>query len=276
MKNFEVKMGPVDDELVGGGGSTPENKQHIKLPEIKDFLQEPIEDYSEIISQVGRIEFDESGSTGGAWWQTNHGRMLDDLVYRHDRLSEETLQLFRRAISENILCDLGSAGGRMDYLANAFSAGLYIDVDKFPGGHRSTPIDPTLGRAEIREFREFAFDGKGKLEGVLPEIHVRADILDFVSRLRDSSVNIMINGIDGEIIPSTEYHELLAKELVRVLKDDGLIFGNNSTCLVFLHRMISKDTELQKHFEIIDPKIHNLGVGGVVVIHKKNGDTLSV
>lgn len=277
MKNFEAKMAPVDDEIQGsGGGSNSEKEQQIKLPDLKNFLQEPVADYNEIISQAGRIEFDESGSTGGAWWQTNHGRMLDDLVFRQDRLNEETLQLFRRAISGKILCDLGSAGSRMDYLANAFSAGLYIDVDKFPGGHRNTPIDPTVGRSEIREFREFTFDGTGKLEGVLPEIHVRADMLDFVSRLKDSSVNIMINGIDGEIIPSAEYHELLAKELLRVLNDDGLIFGNNSSCLVSLHKMISKDVELQKHFEIIDPKIHSLGVGGVVVIHKKVNTTLSV
>ena len=105
MKNFEAKMGPVDDELQGsGGGSNSETEQQIKLPELKNFLQEPVADYSEIISQAGQIKLGETGSTGGEWWQTNHGRTLDDLVYRQDLLDEEVLQLFRKAILGNTLC----------------------------------------------------------------------------------------------------------------------------------------------------------------------------
>jgi hypothetical protein len=246
---------------------TPEK---VRLPELEDFLQEPTIDYREIISKAHQI-YNESGSTGNAWWQANHTRMLDNLVYRQERIDKKVLQLFQQAVSGNTLCDLGSAGGKLDHLAKALSAGLYIEVDKFPRGQNDErPIDSTIGKVEMREFREPTYDGTiGKLEAVLPEIHVRADMLDFVSRLKDSSVNIVINGIDGSIIKPKEYHELLAKELLRVVRDNGLIFGNNSNCLDILQAMINKDSDLKERFEIIDPKKHNLGVGGVRVIHKK-------
>lgn len=266
------KKGP-DEEIANGNKS---EKQTI-APELKDLIQEPAADYEDIISLASRVDYDESKSTGGAWWQANHGRMLDNLVYEPNRIDKEVMQLFKKSISGNTLCDLGSAGGRLDYLANTLSAGIYISVDNFAGGQSIKElIDQTVDKPRTREFREPTFDGTiGNLEGVLPILDVRADMLDFVSRLKDSSVNIMINGIDGDVIPPKEYHELLAKELLRVLKVDGLIFGNNSDCLNILNRMISNDTELQKHFEIIDPKKHRLGVGGVVVIHKKINESIT-
>lgn len=243
----------------------------VNLPDLSDLLQEPTQDYSAIIQEAGEVRYSDKGGFGeGPWWRTRHSEMLKDLV-REGRLDPEILKLFRDAISGNILCDLGSAGGGLvGYIAKVLSAGLYIEVDKFPNGQDDpTPIDSTRGRGEIYVSRGGRFFNEGPIKEVQPEIHVRADMLDFISRLKSSSVNIVINGIDTDIIAPNKYHEFLAKEMLRVVRDNGLIFGDSSTSLGILRQMIEKDLELKNRFEIIDYQKHKIGAGGVVVIHKK-------
>ncbi len=248
----------------------------LKLQQkFKNLLQDPDTDYSEILSRADLVQYDEDGHTGGAWWQANHGRMLDKLrpgTIMYEKLPSEIVELFKTSLSESTLCDLGSAGAKMDWLASAYNASLYISVDKFPNGLREVgePIDPTIARMEIRRVRDMSNTNSDEKfpDLPLPTLHIRADMLDFLSRLKNSSANVVINGIDGDIIPPEEYHQALAVELLRVVKDGGLIFGNNSTCLGILRRMIDGNIELQRRFEIIDQNRHKLGVGGVVVIHK--------
>lgn len=82
-------------------------------------------------------------------------------------------------------------------------------------------------------------------------MQIRADMLDFVSRIKDSSVNIVINGIDEYIISVKKYHEALAQEIFRVTKKNGVIFGNRSNCLVVALKSIKNDPLLKSQYEII-------------------------
>ena len=54
-----------------------------------------------------------------------------------------------------------------------------------------------------------------------------------------------------------------------MVKPNGIIFGNNTDSLSVLENMIALDPELQKQFELIDRENKHLGVGGVVIIHRK-------
>jgi hypothetical protein len=59
-------------------------------------------------------------------------------------------------------------------------------------------------------------------------------MLDFVSRLRDGSVNFVINGIDTWVIDHPEYDNALADEIERATKIGGVAFGMNSNALWLL------------------------------------------
>jgi len=243
-----------------------EQEQPHKIQNLSELLHEPKEDYSRVIAEASREELDEgelSASYSHTW---------DRFVSRHKIKDEDPrlVELFKKAISGNVLCELGGAGGRMEFLAANMDAGLYINVDKYPNGIKNDPkpVDPMVGVIKQRDFvvKMSGMKDVVLIEGIHDEIHVRADMLDFISRLKDASVNIVINGIDSEVIKVPEYHELLAKEILRVTKKNGVIFGNMSDSLFILKSMIKKSPELKDQFEIVEAKV---GAGGAVVIHRK-------
>ena len=90
----------------------------------------------------------------------------------------------------------------------------YINVDRDYGDYPVNPL-AALNEGDI---------------GDLHKLSVKADMLDFVARMRDDSANFMLNGIDFASVPGSErYHEVLAQELVRATKPGGLVFGINAT-----------------------------------------------
>lgn len=60
---------------------------------------------------------------------------------------------------------------------------------------------------------------------------VKGDALEFVSRLKDSSCCIALNGFDGSVVPSASYHKELAKQIERVVPKGGVAFGIVSLAL---------------------------------------------
>lgn len=65
------------------------------------------------------------------------------------------------------------------------------------------------------------------------------DLLRKTSEIGDGQANFVINGIDGFIIHSDTYHELLAAEMIRATKTGGIIFGTNSRVLEIIAKNIA-------------------------------------
>ena len=127
-----------------------------------------------------------------------------------------TESFFREKLGGKILVDCGGNHDKMQLFAKKFGVKTYINVDKhvFPNG----------------QIKTIEFDG-------MTVIHCGMDMLNFLAQLQSGSVSVTINGIDSHLIINPEYHAALAHEIERVVADDGIIFGVQSTAL----EMIAKN-----------------------------------
>lgn len=134
----------------------------------------------------------------------------------------ELLQFIQGKISQELLIDLG--GGRqatMKWLAEEFKAKTYVNVEKYLPD--KFPLNPRVNIAEQL--------GQTPKEKETEIVFVRADMLDFISRVPNNSANFTVNGIDAFVISSPEYHSALAREISRATKVGGVVFGINSDAL---------------------------------------------
>lgn len=121
-----------------------------------------------------------------------------------------TEAFFHEKLKGKILVDCGGNYDKMKAFAKKFGAKVYVNVDKhvYPEGQISTI-----------EFDDMTI------------VHCGMDMLNFIAQLQPGSVNITINGIDSNLITNPDYHSALAHEIARVVADDGIVFGANSTAL---------------------------------------------
>jgi hypothetical protein len=172
-------------------------------------------------------------------------------------------KIFDVALPGSILCDLGGYNGKTEYLAAGHNASMYINVDRYPRGlNDSTPVDSQKGQFGKADYVDVT--GQTFIEGIHNVVTVRADMLDFVSRIRDGSVNVTVNGIDADVIPIEKYHESLATEILRVTKHQGVIFGHGSYPLLRdIIKLIEQNSELINEFQIV------YNAEGTVVVWRK-------
>jgi hypothetical protein len=149
-------------------------------------------------------------------------KWIDQLIYEKneekEQYSSENLEKVKNVMKEfiegKILVDLG--GGeryyKMEKLANSCGASSYLCVDKY--------------QYDGNKFRSN--------EGVM---RVRMDMLRFVSRLPDNSVNFTISGIDGYVLPDRDYKEALAHEMARTTLQNGIVFGNVASIYGYLEHL---------------------------------------
>lgn len=236
-------------------------EEKIKNLSLPNLLNSPTGKYDNLINRVGG---DKIGHVSGLDANFSEVWKTYESEEYHDKADQNILNLLKSKLPENILCELGGASDRMEYFAAEYDADLYLNVDKYPNGNKKdeSPIDPTIGTIEKRKYVDPLF-GTEFIKGIHLTMGIRADMLDFISRLKDNSANIVINGIDADIIPVKEYQEALALEMLRAAKNDGVIFGNNSTSLNIAAELINNSKELSDKFEILKNE------QGVVVIHKK-------
>ncbi|MBU0597334.1 hypothetical protein KKA94_04255, partial [Patescibacteria group bacterium] len=141
-------------------------------------------------------------------------RWLDLLGTR----AETARNFFKHKIAGHPLIDLGGGMGLMRSIASEFGPTEYINVDR--QYHKDLPPNPH----EIRHSAQLANPDT-------LEIDIHADMLDFVSRLKEGVASFTLNGIDYSIVDNQKYHEVLAKEIVRATRKHGLIFGIQSIAL---------------------------------------------
>ena len=154
------------------------------------------------------------------------------------KFAEQELQYFKDHLQGQTLVDLGGGyGGEMlNLAANLTEAQMYINVDRgrFHPDKPPNPLEPTDITPSQDQSRFL--------------VRVKADMLDFISRMKDGSANFAINGIDPTIVGDPRYNEALAKELVRATRPGGLIFGIESEALFILRDQIKKgEINLREH-----------------------------
>lgn len=190
--------------------------------------------------QVIKNEHEHTKTTVGTPFSQYTRELFEDLKKADSPEARESLQYLTDKIKDHDLIDLGgSTGGYIRPLAKELGARTYITVDRFFSRRRNEdspvydlPLDPytNIGTEIWSELPE-QLSGKGRTESAA----VKADMLDFVSRLPDNSANFTLNGIDSAIVSrpddimsadrNTEYEEAVVKEIIRATKKGGIIFG---------------------------------------------------
>ena len=179
----------------------------------------------------------------GGWGMLYHGwegwreepkqQLQDDWAYMREKLKD------------SILVDLGCgarlASGFMFGTMDKYSIAAYVGVDRY--AWPDTSYDPTLNQWKKNDNRKLI------RSGMPPIAKVHADMLDFVARLPDNSVNFVLNGIDRFVISTgSEYHRTLAKEMIRALKPGGIICGADFTAISHLFDSNEvRDLGLRRH-----------------------------
>ena len=139
---------------------------------------------------------------------------------------------FRERLSGKTLLDLG--GGRMtDYIkeiADISEASVYINIDRSNKG-----IPNEYGLNPLVPIPYFCTAKKTLCMKIL------ADMLDFISRVRDGVANCTLNGIDSCIINDPAYNQALAHEMIRVTPKGGIIFGTLSGALDYIDNLIEEE-----------------------------------
>lgn len=155
-------------------------------------------------------------------------RWLDLLGTR----AETARNFFKQKITGHPFVDLGGGMGLMRQIASEFGPTEYINVDR--KYHKDLPPNPL----EIRHSAPLANNPDAL------EIDVQADMLDFVSRLKEGVASFTLNGIDYSIVDNPKYHDALAREILRATRKHGLIFGIQSIALSQIAEQLFKGVSL--------------------------------
>jgi hypothetical protein len=146
--------------------------------------------------------------------------------------AETARNFFKQKLAGHPLIDLGGGMGLMRSLASELGSTEYINIDR--QHHKNLPPNAL----EIRHSAPLV-DNQDALE-----IDVQADMLDFVSRLKEGVASFTLNGIDRFIVNNPKYHKALGKEILRATKKNGLIFGIQSIALSQLAEELFKGESL--------------------------------
>lgn len=152
-------------------------------------------------------------------------------------LREGELETFQRFFSQHLqgsnLVDLGggAANKSMRDFAKYFHAQLYINVD--------------MPRSQ-QDWQAYQVFPKQEQDSDFVVIDVEADMLAFISQMKDGSANFTLNGIDLAAIGNQRYHTTLAKELLRATRPGGLIFGMCSDVLRILEEKKSPLKKIER------------------------------
>lgn len=133
--------------------------------------------------------------------------------------------VFKEKLSGHILVNLGGQRTPLEeFRANGKYPAVVINVDQYSITEPGTNVD--AGRSDI----QFIAAATRRV-GNTPVLTVKADLLEFMSRVQSGSANIEIDGIDTAVISDWEYHSALADEILRAVPVGGICFGNKAQVL---------------------------------------------
>lgn len=165
-------------------------------------------------------DYDEKFS--GFFWNFDD-ESLAEMEERKDQNPElykdkyENFQILKDKLHDQTVVDLGSNLYFLGVSESLKNLGIkkYIAVDKFADINRPK-IKQIKERVMPRMEKEFGLEFKNE------------DMLSFISRLPDNSVNYVMNGIDDTIIQNEKYWQVLAQELHRTTVKNGIVTGFHS------------------------------------------------
>lgn len=193
--------------------SVEPEKKIITLEDLIDPTHSIPDAYKHLIAAQKREQVRSSTTSFSYRWED---ALELDREPRKDEKDLETMQrFFKEHLKHKVLIDLGGGSIRLSYmcqLAKQCEAAAFASVDLM-----LTAEPPKT----IQIHKEKTTDG-------FHEMEISADMLEFVTRLKDESVCFAINGIDWTIIDDKEYNAALAKEIVRATSKGGIIFGYDS------------------------------------------------
>jgi SAM-dependent methyltransferase len=155
-------------------------------------------------------------------------------------------RLWHRPLIEEI--DADATPNMRKRLADALQGGILLDVgcgDR-ESRHTMQEVAKTFGAAHYIGLDQLEIDGthpfqqsnvryERKVFAPVELYYHQQDMLLFLARLqRETMAAVAINGIDSIVIPSGNYHHALAREIARVLRPGGVVFGINSTVGYYL------------------------------------------
>lgn len=125
-----------------------------------------------------------------------------------------------------ILLDIGGHRGTMQEAAESLGARLYVSIDPNMF-YKHDNLDP---------YKDVSAD-VGIVQGENTRtILINDFVLSVIARIKSGSVDgIVINGIDSEIINDPVYLAALAQEMMRILKQKGVLFGANALPLEYIN-----------------------------------------
>lgn len=186
--------------------------------------------YQEVIRNAEEVTRDFNTPHSDHW-----DRLSDRPDFSEEQIEQarEAREFFRTKLKGGIVVNLGGWKSPFVKILGKEGPKEVINVDKHM--HYKWDIDGYWERREKDEPDIPIDSNRVDLEENLSDgrrvKYVRADMLDFISQLPDNSVNIEIDGIDFNVIAHREYHQALAREIIRVLKKGGIVFGNVTSVL---------------------------------------------
>jgi len=195
----------------------------MELKDLQNHKNPNNDNYQKLIVNLGNKNCVTSSTPYADQW-------FDDM-----QLNPFIVDIFENKLKGRVLVDLGCGQHMQSAIGNAYTLNLArkFQVKSYIG------IDKLIKLNDLEDFNSKNLDA----------IIVKADMLDFVSKLSDNSVNFTINGIDGVVIlDSDKYARAVAAEMVRATLSNGIIFGIRSEPTEFL-RENSKEHKLKILYE---------------------------
>lgn len=239
-------------------GEIPKHDQaEPQEPEDKKVQIVPVEQLIPGI-KPGNEKYDgiESGHQGNTLYDRFAPNIIRDM--QGILLTPETLVALKGRFKDKVVVDLGAGDMSWTYfLSVALGSKGYVGVEKFQGDLLEDKLrDADLGTmlfywAQISKSSAYADDSfkndpdwkseYKSLSKLIPASVVKQDILSFLKRLPDGSVNVLTFGVDDMVLPSTEYRNAVAEEIKRVLHHDGMYITDSSSIPVEGFRSFSDD-----------------------------------
>jgi len=161
----------------------------------------------------------------------------------------ERLSALRERFKDKVVVDLGAGDMSWAYfLSVALGSKGYVGVEKFQGDRLEDTLkhndaktmlwywanisrSSSLDKISLQDDPEFKKEYEPFCK-LIPAAVAKEDILDFLKRLPDDSVNVLTFGVDDMVLPSSQYRSAVAKEIERVLNSDGMYITDSSSIIL--------------------------------------------
>ena len=124
----------------------------------------------------------------------------------------EVQEIFSKKLAGEIIIDIG-CGSKSDFVLESLDK---YNIKEYVG------VDKELPEEIEQELKSYRKEHKYNIN------YKESDMLIFLSKLPDKSVNIIMNGIDDDILTNDEYWKKLVEEITRVVKDGGIFTGSKA------------------------------------------------